>query len=52
MRNEYKASIMSISHSDAKDSMNMDTYLENFLSIKTKKRKTPKYDRMRMGLSN
>jgi hypothetical protein len=52
MRNGYKASITSRSHSDVEDSMNMDTYSDNSLSIKNKKRKTPKYSRMRMGLSS
>jgi hypothetical protein len=50
MRNGYKASTMSRSHSDVEDSMNLNTYSENSLSIKNKKRKTPKYNRMRMGL--
>jgi hypothetical protein len=43
---------MSRSILDAEYSMNVVTYSENALSIKNKKRKTPKYSRMMMVLSS
>jgi hypothetical protein len=52
MRNGYKASITSRSHLDVEYAMNMEAYSDNSLSIKKKKRKTPKYSRMSKGLLN